>query len=104
QWDTKVVNGKYVKLTDKSGHELPEHNWVWSAQGVVNMHYPERWGYLQFSKSVNTQTFTLPYSEEQKKYLWLIYYRQQQWLKDRGSYAATLQQFDLSNTIEIAGQ
>jgi hypothetical protein len=25
-----------------------EDNWVWSPQGVVNMHVPERWGYLNF--------------------------------------------------------
>ncbi|MBY0243794.1 MAG: carbohydrate-binding family 9-like protein [Burkholderiaceae bacterium] len=26
-----------------------EDNWVWSPQGVINMHVPERWGYLHFS-------------------------------------------------------
>ena len=26
-----------------------EHNWVWSPQGVIDMHRPERWGYVQFS-------------------------------------------------------
>jgi hypothetical protein len=25
-----------------------EDNWVWSPQGVVNMHVPEKWGYLHF--------------------------------------------------------
>jgi len=25
-----------------------EDNWVWSPQGVVNMHVPEQWGYLHF--------------------------------------------------------
>jgi len=25
-----------------------EDNWVWSPQGVINMHVPERWGYLHF--------------------------------------------------------
>lgn len=27
-----------------------EDNWVWSPQGVVNMHVPERWGYLRFKR------------------------------------------------------
>jgi hypothetical protein len=27
-----------------------EDNWVWSPQGVVNMHVPERWGYVYFKK------------------------------------------------------
>lgn len=26
-----------------------EDNWVWSPQGVVNMHVPQRWGFLHFS-------------------------------------------------------
>lgn len=26
-----------------------EDNWVWSPQGVVNMHVPARWGFLHFS-------------------------------------------------------
>src|SRR5262249_41791863 len=26
-----------------------EDNWVWSPQGVIDMHRPERWGYVQFS-------------------------------------------------------
>lgn len=33
------------------GHQEPnihEDNWVWSPQGVINMHVPERWGYLHF--------------------------------------------------------
>ncbi len=27
-----------------------EDNWVWSPQGAVNMHIPDRWGYLVFRK------------------------------------------------------
>ncbi len=27
-----------------------EDNWVWSPQGVINMHVPEQWGYLHFHK------------------------------------------------------
>ena len=25
-----------------------EDNWVWSPQGVINMHIPDKWGYLRF--------------------------------------------------------
>lgn len=25
-----------------------EDNWVWTSQGVINMHAPDRWGYLEF--------------------------------------------------------
>ena len=27
-----------------------EDNWVWSPQGLIDMHVPERWGYLEFQR------------------------------------------------------
>ncbi len=27
-----------------------EDNWVWSPQGLIDMHVPERWGYLNFAR------------------------------------------------------
>ena len=48
QWDLDVTDGRYVKRTRADGTPAPEHNWVWSAQGEVNMHVPERWGRVTF--------------------------------------------------------
>jgi hypothetical protein len=43
EWQFEVIAGKYrVKAGTK------EDNWVWSPQGVVNMHVPERWGTVLF--------------------------------------------------------
>ncbi len=42
EWDTKVEQGKYVKL------DKPEHNCVWSPQYIIDMHIPEKWGYVYF--------------------------------------------------------
>lgn len=42
EWDVDVVDGKYVKRNQ------PEHNWVWTPQGAIAMHMPERWGYVGF--------------------------------------------------------
>lgn len=51
EWHTTIENGKYVKEKDPiSGKTLPEENWVWSPQGVVDMHRPEMWGFIHFSK------------------------------------------------------
>jgi len=44
EWKYKVVDGKYEKIPNE-----PEDNWVWSPQQVIDMHQPERWGFLQFS-------------------------------------------------------
>jgi len=89
EWDTQVAGSKYVKRQDAAGKDLPEHNWVWSPQGVINMHYPERWGYLQFTRQPGT-TWRLPVAEQRKQYLWLVYYRQQQYKQKTGRYATTL--------------
>jgi len=43
QWVLDVVDGKYVKRPG-----LKEDNWVWSPQGVIDMHQPEHWGELEF--------------------------------------------------------
>jgi hypothetical protein len=45
EWQVRVVDGKYEKLPG-----LKEDNWVWSPQGVVNMHVPEKWGVVRFLK------------------------------------------------------
>lgn len=43
QWDLEVVEGKYQKTPGRN-----EHNWVWQRQGEINMHLPDRWGWLEF--------------------------------------------------------
>jgi hypothetical protein len=103
EWDTKVVNGKVEKLTDAKANNLPERNWVWSPQGVVNMHYPERWGYLQFTKG-NNKTFVLPYIEKQKNSLWLLYYKQKRYLQQNGRYALTFAELEMEPNIVIEGK
>ncbi len=45
QWRVDVVDGKYVKTPG-----LKEDNWVWSPQGLIDMHVPEKWGYVRFVK------------------------------------------------------
>jgi hypothetical protein len=104
EWDTKVVDGKYIKLKDANSRNLPEHNWVWSPQGVINMHYPERWGYIKFSKTGNDKPFELPYEELQKRYLWLVYYNEQKWFKQHHIYEPSLSKFEISDKIIINGR
>ena len=47
-WDFELNNGKYSRKKENEKF-LPEYNWVWSPQGLINMHVPENWGFLQFS-------------------------------------------------------
>ena len=47
EWQTEIVDGKYRKLPNTK-----EDNWVWSPQGVVDMHRPEKWGVVRFTTRV----------------------------------------------------
>ncbi len=103
QWQTEVVDGKYQKVKDVNTNKfLSEDNWVWSEQGVINMHYPERWGLALFSKipvgkaKVN---FFYPEREIYGKYLWLIYYKQHKYRSENGRFAVSLTELGLENNI-----
>ena len=51
-WQHEVSDaGRYSrKRNAETGKIVPEYNWVWSPQGVINMHFPEFWGRLYFSR------------------------------------------------------
>jgi hypothetical protein len=106
QFDTEIIDGSYVKKTDAITHRsLPEYNWVWSPQGTVNMHLPERWGYLLFStQKAGTAKLNipLPITETYKKYLWLLFYKQQQYREQHKQYATELSQLNFPSVIEVA--
>jgi hypothetical protein len=44
EWRVREAGGKTEKIAG-----MPEDNWVWSPQGVINMHVPERWGFVRFT-------------------------------------------------------
>ena len=86
EWETKIQNGKYIKTPGK-----PEYNWVWSPQGVIDMHRPESWGYLQFStKSSGMVDFKKDEKRGIKKYLHEIYYAQRDFHKKNGRFTSSL--------------
>lgn len=60
QWRHEVVDGQYRRIPphgtpiaeslNPEEQPHPEDNWVWSPQGAVNMHLPERWGDVEFCR------------------------------------------------------
>lgn len=90
EWRTEVRDGQYAKLLDHPpGRNRPEDNWVWSPQGLIDMHYPEMWGIVQFSDSVAgrpANAASIPMSERAKWELRRVYYRQQSWFARHRSY------------------
>lgn len=93
-WQIQAVDGKYQKVKDPAtGRAFPEYNWVWSPPGLINMHYPERWGMIRFSDQQagkEAQDFNMPEEEAVGRYLWLVYYIQQDFKKKNSHYAGSL--------------
>ncbi len=104
EWRTEVVDGKYQKMKDPaSNRDYPEYNWVWSPPGLINMHYPERWGNLQFSKMPvgrENVAFELPEDEILKNYLWLVYYKQQEFRAKNKCFALNLNELKINSQVQ----
>ncbi len=54
EWQITTTNGAYQKVP-----KTPEDNWVWSPQGVVDMHRPEMWGVVQFTGQPASETVSV---------------------------------------------
>jgi hypothetical protein len=101
EWRTDVVDGKYTKTLDpKTGKSFPEDNWVWSPQGLINMHCPEMWGFVQFSdKRIGTgeDVFKFNPEENAKWVLRQIYYDEKKFFEKHNRYSSTLSELGLDN-------
>lgn len=97
EWDIDIVDGKYRKIPKR-----PEHNWVWSPQGVIDMHRPERWGYLQFSTAKPGKDEFHPDPDwEARDLLQRAYYAQRAYHKTHDKYAKSLRELGLKNTDKL---
>lgn len=106
EWQVDVAEGRYVKKIDpETGKHVPEDNWVWSPQGAVNMHMPERWGYIQLSSvgaGEGTEAFVLDPNERVKWALRQLYYRQRAFFKEHGAFAGDLRLLE-GDAISVEG-
>ncbi len=100
EYRVEIRDGKYVKVKDpETGKPLPEDNWTWAPQGVINIHYPEMWGYLQFSgRNVGEghDEFVRGPDEEAKWALRQVYYKQKTYYLNHGIYAGNLSDLGLA--------
>jgi hypothetical protein len=106
EWQVDVSQGAYRKRLDaKTGKPLPEDNWVWSPQGAIDMHMPERWGVVQFSDApagTRITPFVENANERVKWALRRLYYRQRQFRAAHGRYATDLGALDVAS-IQVEG-
>ena len=89
EWSVIVRDGTYEKVPG-----APEDNWVWSPQGVIDMHRPERWGYVQFTRSPGT-AFRADASWSARVFLHHIYYAEISFAGRFGAWAGTLGELGL---------
>ena len=101
EWRTQAANGGYVKAVDAAtGQPLPEDNWVWSPQGLIAMHYPERWGQVVFLGEGQAEQDAMAGNAELEAIklagtLMHVYYRQKEFQEVHGRYAADLAELGL---------
>jgi hypothetical protein len=102
-WDVEPGPGGYTKVTDpRTGRPLPEHNWVWSPQGAIDMHRPEHWGYLQFSAmeaGAGHASFDPPADEAVRMALRAVYHAQREHHDRTGTFAADAAALALPDSV-----
>ena len=86
---------KYEKVPNR-----PEDNWVWSPQGVVDMHRPEMWGQLQFTRQqAGDSSAVAPLPAKPARDLALeIYYAQRDFWNSHSRWAANLAELGFRGT------
>jgi hypothetical protein len=94
QWTLDIKDAGYAKRIDAAtGNALAEDNWVWSPQGAIDMHMPERWGFVQFSSTVagaGVDAFAADPNEDVKWALRRLYYEQRRFRAAHGRFATDL--------------
>ena len=98
QWHLEHSDGNYRKVMDpEKGKPLAEDNWVWSPQGLVNMHYPEMWGQVRFRgpSGHQEQPRVHPVAEATRRALRQIYYAQRNHRAQHGSFTKDAKDLNL---------
>ncbi|MBM6387415.1 MAG: carbohydrate-binding family 9-like protein [Paenibacillus sp.] len=102
EWQTEVIDGNYRKVMDPgTGKPYPEDNWVWSPMGLVNMHYPELWGYVVFAGEHTQDDFVLPQDERIKWELRKLYYLQRNYREKNGTFTQDLSLLGWTSDVAV---
>lgn len=90
--------GRYGRKKRADGTYFPEDNWVWTPTGRIAMHMPERWGYLYLSDKKageGTEAFRYPASQPVCRFLWMLFYAQEEHYGKYRKYWGNLSDFRL---------
>lgn len=94
EWQITATNGVEHKIPN-----TPEDNWVWSPQGVVDMHRPEMWGVLQFTTQPAKKKITtapIPGLSARNRAV-EVYYAQRDFWGAHRAWATNLVELGLTN-------
>lgn len=96
EWQHEVEAGKYRKVP-----KTREDNWVWSPQGIIDMHRPERWGFVQFSTAApGTASFKLDPAWQAREMLMTVYHHQKAFFQKHQRWADTLDELALKDVSQ----
>ena len=91
QWKHQVAEGKYQKVKG-----LKEDNWVWSPQGIIDMHRPERWGYVIFAgRGESPRFFRQDPLRAVRDALMTVYHQQRSFHRQHDRWAESLAELGL---------
>ena len=92
EWKHSIQNGMYSKVP-----KTREDNWVWSPQGIIDMHRPEMWGYVQFSDGRTSTKFRPDPSGPARMALMTVYHHQKSYRRQHKAWAKSLQALGLGD-------
>lgn len=99
EWQT-IVAGKAYKKVPKTR----EDNWVWSPQGAIDMHRPERWGFVQFSTGApGVARYAPDPANPVRDRLMAIYHAQRAYHSRHDAWAPTLEVLGLGKEPATPG-
>lgn len=87
EWGVASSGGRYIRDDNRTSY------WAWSPTGLIDYHYPEMYGYVQFSDNTagTREDIFIEKPEEYAKWvLRQIFYKEKAWYLDHGSYTKDL--------------
>jgi hypothetical protein len=101
-----VSGNKYkLKTNPKTGEPLPSIYTSWSPQGLVNLHYPEMWGYVQLTDKIAGQGVTKFKRHKSEQIKWAmrkVYYLEKQYHLNHGFYTGDQSRLNIDK-IDVKG-
>lgn len=102
EWNTIIQNNTYIKQPSCQSCPIPgteaEDNWVWSPQGEINMHAPDKWGMLQFvnlpSNKYSSSSYITNPEWPIRSLAMILYYAQRDYYSVNGYYTSNINELD----------